>query len=167
MLAVIGVTKTHNRPYTSNDNPFSESQSKTLKYSPEFPERFGSLQDARSFCQTFFAWYNNEHRHSGISMLTPAVVHHGLANATISKRNDILNKAFSQHPARFKYRQPLANPLPDAVWINKPEVKGATPQVEAPTIEFKQSSPLPPLDLKNKACSKIKNIESIISVAFC
>lgn len=154
MLADLGVTKTHNRPYTSNDNPFSESQFKTLKYCPEFPERFGSLQDARSFCQTFFAWYNNEHRHSGISMLTPSTAHHGLADITVSKRNEVLKVAFSKHPARFKYRQPFADPLPSAVWINKPDVKDVTPQTEGlkldtrkmcpqsagPTIELKQNS---------------------------
>ena len=120
LLSDLGVTKTHSRPYTSNDNPFSESQFKTLKYCPEFPERFGSIEDARNFCRTFFAWYNKEHRHSGLNMMTPAVAHYGLAETTVAQRNEVLGAAFTKNPARFKYRRPFAKPLPDAVWINKP-----------------------------------------------
>jgi putative transposase len=77
LLADLSVTKTHSRPYTSNDNPYSESQFRTMKYRPEFPDRFGCIQDSRAFCQTFFPWYNEEHRHSGIGMMSPAMVHHG------------------------------------------------------------------------------------------
>jgi len=125
LLSDLGVTKTHSRPYTSNDNPFSESQFKTLKYCPEFPERFGSIEDARNFCRSFFSWYNNEHRHSGLSMMTPAVAHYGLAETTVAQRNEVLGAAFTKNPARFKYRLPVAEPLPDAVWINKPAAKNA------------------------------------------
>lgn len=121
LLTDLGVNKSHNRPYTSNDNPFSEAQFKTLKYRPEFPERFGCIEDARVFCQQFFDWYNNDHRHSGISMLTPASVHLGLGENILFERNKVLEEFFYQKPARFKYRMPKLKPVPKAVWINKPD----------------------------------------------
>jgi putative transposase len=121
LLSDLGVTKTHNRPYNSNDNPYSESQFKTLKYRPEFPERFGCIEDARAFCRKFFTWYNHEHRHSCINMLTPISVHRGQAEDILTERNKVL-KAFSiKNPARFKYKTPVLKPLSRAVWINKPE----------------------------------------------
>ena len=120
LLADLSVTKTHSRPYTSNDNPYSESQFRTMKYRPEFPDRFGCLQDGRSFCQTFFAWYNDEHRHSGIGMMTPAMVHHGLAVAVRENRQLALDAAYAAHPERFVRKAPSAAPLPKEVWINKP-----------------------------------------------
>jgi len=121
LLADLGVTKTHSRPYVSNDNPFSESQFKTMKYRPEFPDRFGSLEDARTFCQGFITWYNREHYHSGIAYLTPETVHYGKAVDCLKKRGEILERAFQEHPERFPKGRPVHEPLPKAVWINPPE----------------------------------------------
>lgn len=121
LMADLGVTKTHSRPHVSDDNPYSESHFKTLKYRPGFPERFGSIQDARAFCQDFFAWYNEEHRHSGLGLLTPAVVHHGLAPAAIAQRRQVLDAAYSAHPERFVRKPPQPPPAPTEVWINKPK----------------------------------------------
>ena len=101
LMADLGITKTHSRPHVSDDNPYSESHFRTLKYRPGFPERFGSLQDARSFSQAFFAWYNDEHRHSGLGLLSPAVVHYGLAPQAIERRRAVLDAAYSAHPERF------------------------------------------------------------------
>lgn len=126
LLSDLGITKTHSRPYTSNDNPFSESQFKTLKYCPSFPERFGCIQDAKAFCRQFFRWYNNEHRHSGINRLTPKSVHYGTADEIIKNRNRVLNEAFARHPNRFKNRIPDAGTLPKEVWINQPEMQEKT-----------------------------------------
>ena len=120
MLADLGVTKTHSRPYVSNDNPYSEAQFKTLKYCPQFPGSFGCIQDSRSFCQYFFNWYNKEHRHSGIAMLTPEQVHYGLADEITLNRKSVLASAFEKHPNRFKYKIPVPDTLPEAVWINPP-----------------------------------------------
>ena len=120
LLADLGVTKTHSRPHVSNDNPFSESQFKTLKYRPEFPQRFGSLQDARSFCRPFFDWYNTEHRHAGIAFMTPENVHYGRATQILETRSAALDAAFAAHPERFKGKRPVPESLPEAVWINPP-----------------------------------------------
>lgn len=120
LLSDLDVRKSHSRPYCSNDNPYSESQFKTMKYRPEFPERFGSLQEARAFCQRFFAWYNTEHRHSGIAMLTPQMVHYHHADAVIAHRDLVLAEAFERHPERFVHGLPMVPRLPEAVWINKP-----------------------------------------------
>jgi putative transposase len=121
LMADLGVTKTHSRPHVSDDNPYSESQFRTLKYRPGFPERFGSLQDARSFCRDFVAWYNEEHRHSGLGLLSPSVVHHGLAPAVIEQRRTVLDGAYSAHPERFVRKPPRPLPAPTGVWINKPK----------------------------------------------
>lgn len=120
MLSDLGVTKTHSRPHVSNDNPFSESQFKTMKYRPEFPTRFGSVEDARAFGLGFFNWYNTEHRHSGIALLTPEMVHYGLAEEVRLNRNVTLQRAYQDHPKRFVRKQPEPPRLPDAVWINPP-----------------------------------------------
>ena len=120
LMADLGVTKSHSRPSVSNDNPYSESQFKTMKYRPEFSERFGSIQDARAFCQTFFPWYNTEHYHLGLGLLTPEDVHYGRASGILEARKDVLRAAYEKHPERFKGRMPTPAPLPDAVWINKP-----------------------------------------------
>lgn len=120
LLADLSVTKTHSRPYTSNDNPYSESQFRTMKYRPEFPDRFGCLQDGRAFCQTFFPWYNDQHHHSGIGMMTPAMVHYGSAAAVRQNRQLTLDAAYAAHPERFVRRPPTLPPLPKEVWINKP-----------------------------------------------
>src|SRR5437870_9505407 len=121
LLADLSVTKTHSRPYTSNDNPYSESQFRTMKYRPEFPDRFGCIQDSRVFCQTFFPWYNQDHRHSGIGMMTPAMVHYGLAAAVRENRQKALDVAYATHPERFVRRPPTPPNLPKEVWINKPK----------------------------------------------
>ena len=120
MLADLGVVKTHSRPHVSDDNPFSEAQFKTMKYRPQYPDRFGSIQDARAFCQAFFPWYNREHHHSGINLLTPATVHYGQADQLISKRQVVLDLAYQAHPERFVRRPPIHPSLPVAVWINPP-----------------------------------------------
>jgi putative transposase len=121
LLADLGVTKTHSRPHVSNDNPYSESQFKTMKYRPGFPDRFGSIQDARAFCQQFLGWYNAEHRHWGIAMMTPEAVHYGHAAKLHQARAAVLAAAYTAHPERFVRRPPVPKPLPTAVWINPPE----------------------------------------------
>ncbi|TFH28998.1 MAG: IS3 family transposase [Myxococcales bacterium] len=120
MLADLGVTKMHSRPHVSNDNPFSEAQFKTLKYRPDFPARFGSIEDAREFCRDFFTWYNGEHHHSGLELLTPADVHDGHVDQRIAERQVVLDRAFSEHPERFAHGRPTARRPQHAVWINKP-----------------------------------------------
>lgn len=121
LLSDLGVTKSFNRPNVSNDNPFSEAQFKTLKYSSQFPGRFGSIQDARSFCQQFFNWYNKEHRHSGIGLMTPEQVHYGQAQEIYEKRAQVLLDAYEKNPNRFKNRTPKPHDLPTQVWINEPK----------------------------------------------
>ena len=120
LLADLSITKSLSRPHVSNDNPYSEAHFKTMKYRPEFPERFGCIEDARSFCQHFFSWYNTEHYHSGIGFLTPEDVHYGRAQQIIKDRQTVLNAAFEEHPERFKGNLPKSLSLPNAVWINKP-----------------------------------------------
>ena len=120
LLSDLGVTKTHSRPYTSSDNPFSESLFKTLKYRPVFPGRFGCREDARAFCRGFFHWYNREHRHHGLALLTPHQVHHDLAARVLQARQEALDVAFAAHPERFG-RPPQVPKLHTAVWINPPE----------------------------------------------
>ena len=120
LLADLGITKTHSRPYTSNDNPFSEALFKTTKYCPEFPDRFTSLHEALAFGRVFFPWYNTAHRHSGIGFLTPEMVHYGQATAVLQARAATLTRAFEAHPARFKGCPPQPPRLRPAVWINPP-----------------------------------------------
>lgn len=121
LLADLGVTKSHSRPHVSNDNPYSESQFKTLKYRPEFPDRFGSFEDAHAFTRRFFDWYNNEHRHSGIGYHTPADVHYGRAQAIQAQRAEVLDAAYQAHPERFVHHPPTPPELPQTAWINQPE----------------------------------------------
>ncbi len=123
LLADLGVTKTHARPHVSNDNPFSEAQFKTLKYRPAFPARFGSIQDARAHCHVFFPWYNTEHHHSGLGLLTPADVHHGVAEQRIAARATVLATAYAAHPERFPAGQPQPPARPLEVWINPPKTR--------------------------------------------
>jgi len=130
LLADLGVTKTHSRPYVSDDNPFSESQFRTMKYRPEFPDRFGSIQDGRAFCRPFFEWYNTQHHHSGIGLHTPYSVHHGLAQAINDARRLTLSEAHSAHPERFVRKPPEPPALPGAVWINPPILLGGPPDSE-------------------------------------
>jgi putative transposase len=127
LLADLGVTKSHSRPHTSNDNPYSEAQFKTLKYRPEFPDRFGSLEDARLFCRRFFAWYNTEHYHSGIAWHHPIDVHYGGAQLVQSARADVLGAAYQRHPERFVRKHPEPRALPEAAWINRPPAQDRRP----------------------------------------
>jgi putative transposase len=128
LLADLGVVKSHSRPHVPDDNPYSEAQFKTLKHYPTFPDRFGSIADARAFCQGFFGWYNAEHRHSGIALLTPADVHYGRADQVTSARAAVLDGAFAAHPERFVRKPPAPPLLPQAVWINKPVDPEEAPQ---------------------------------------
>jgi putative transposase len=121
LLAALGIIKSQSRPHVSNDNSFSESQFKTLKYRPEFPERFASHDEARAFCVKFFAWYNDEHYHSGLQMFTPASVHFGRTQPILIQRAATLQAAFAAHPERFVHGQPKTKPTPSKVWINQPE----------------------------------------------
>ena len=128
LLVDLGIVKSHSRPHVSDDNPFSEAQFKTLKYRPDFPPRFGSLEDARAHCQAFFTWYNTIHRHSGIAYMTPHSVHYGQADAMLATRQAALDAAFRSNPNRFKGKNPRPPALPRAVWINPPANDKITPQ---------------------------------------
>lgn len=120
LLDNLGVAKSHSRPSVSNDNPYSESQFKTLKYRPDFPARFGSIEDARAFCVRFFEWYNAHHRHSGIALLTPEAVHFGTHHVVVKSRQSALEAAYLRNPERYVRGCPIAKSAPDAVYINKP-----------------------------------------------
>ncbi len=122
LLADLGIARTHSRPHVSNDNPFSESAFKTLKYCPAFPERFGSIADARAFCEQFFSYYNHEHRHSGIGLHTAASVHYGTATEVRAQRAVTLDAAYAANPGRFRHRRPSPPKLPTVAWINKPTI---------------------------------------------
>jgi len=123
LLADLGVTQSHSRPHVSNDNPYSEAQFKTLKYRPDFPGRFPSIEAARLHCQRFFSWYNDAHRHVGLGLHVPADVHYRRAAAVQAGRADILNTAYATHPERFVNRPPAPPRLPATSWINRPEPK--------------------------------------------
>jgi len=120
LLVDLDIAKSHSRPHVSDDNPYSESQFKTMKYRPDFPQRFGSIEDARAHCQAFFPWYNTMHRHSGIGYMAPHTVHHGHADALLITRQASLDAAFLAHPNRFKNTKPQPHALPTAAWINPP-----------------------------------------------
>jgi putative transposase len=128
LLATLGVVKSHSRPHVSNDNPFSESQFKTLKYRPEFPSRFASHDQGLDFCRQFFPWYNEEHHHWGLGLMTPGVVHRGQATQILAARQATLSTAYQAHPERFVRREPKPLPLPDAVWINPPHNTTSIPE---------------------------------------
>jgi len=121
LLADLGITQSHSRPHVSDDNPFSEAQFKTLKYRPDFPDRFASIEAARLHCQDFFAWYNDEHRHTGLGLHTAADVHYGLADAVHDKRAGVLDAAYATHPERFVRKPPQPPTLPTTAWINRPD----------------------------------------------
>ena len=121
LLADLAVTKSHNRPHCSNDNPYSEPHCRTLRYRPSFPSRFGCFEDAHSFCRRFFTWYNADHRHSGIGFHTPADVHYGWAEGARAQRGLVLDAAYANHPERFVRKPPTPPALPEVAWINKPE----------------------------------------------
>lgn len=126
LLADLGITKTHSRPHTSNDNPYSEAHFKTLKYRPSFPDRFSSIYEAREHCRRFFHWYNSEHHHSGIGLMTPAAVHYGQAEKLRDQRAIVLDAAYAAHPERFVNQPPVPAELPTAAWINKPKETALT-----------------------------------------
>jgi len=137
LLVDLGVAASFSRPRVSNDNPFSEAQFKTLKYRPEFPERFESIEHARAHLRTFFPWYNDEHHHSGIGFMTPAAVHFGRAPALYQQRAAVLHSAYAAHPERFKGRAPTPPALPEIVGINLPKT-----QPTEPTNDLTQTSTL-------------------------
>jgi putative transposase len=128
LLADLGVTKSHSRPHTSNDNPYSEAQFKTLKYRPDFPDRFGSIADARAFCRRFFDWYNTEHYHSGIAWHHPIDVHYGHVERVQAARADVLAAAYQRNPERFVRKHPEPRALPESAWINKPPTQDQQPE---------------------------------------
>ena len=128
LMTDLGVEQSFSRPHVSDDNPFSEAQFKTVKYRPDFPDRFGSLEDTRTHMTALFDWYNNRHRHSGIAWLTPADVHFGRAEAVRAKRAVVLQNAYQRHPERFVHEQPTPTHLPSEVWINPPRLDRATAQ---------------------------------------
>lgn len=130
MLADLGVTKTHSRPHVSDDNPFSEAQFKTLKYRPDYPDRFGEIEDARAFCRDFFHWYNNDHHHSGLALLTPDDVHFGRVNQRVAARQTVISAAYHAHPERFPNGPPIVRSPQREVWINKP----LSPQLDTPRV---------------------------------
>jgi putative transposase len=145
LLGSLGVTKTHSRPHVSNDNPFSEAQFKTLKYCPEFPERFGCFEDALGFCHAFFGYYNHEHRHSGIGLMTPYAVHHGLAPRITEDRQQTLLRAYERHPERFVRKRPQPPILPEAAWINPPAKKTTSLDAPGSTITTTDDTWAPPV----------------------
>ena len=144
LLASLGITKTHSRPHVSNDNPYSEAQFKTIKYCPEFPDRFGCYQDALGFCHPFFRYYNHEHRHSGIGLMTPYAVHYGLAPQITAARQTTLLNAYALHPERFVRRPPRPPVLPEAAWINPPAKKTTLQDGSGSTIAITDDAWVPP-----------------------
>ena len=121
LLIDLGVAKSHSRPYTPTDNPYSESQFKTMKYRPEYPERFNEQKEARGWARGFLHWYNHEHHHSGLGLMTPAAVHYGLAEMVYEQRRQVLAAAYAAHPERFVRGEPTPPRWPDEVWINPPQ----------------------------------------------
>ncbi len=127
LLADLGVEKSHSRPHVSNDNPYSEAQFKTMKYRPDYPDRFGAIEDARQWARRFFPWYNQEHHHTGLALMPPSVVHYGEAEAVRKARGQVLSAAYAVHPERFVRGQPKVPGPPSAVWINKPTCEMVSP----------------------------------------
>ncbi len=135
LLIDLGVAKSHSRPRVSNDNAYSEAQFKTVKYRPDFPDRFGSVQDARGYGGPLFQWYNNEHYHTALGLLTPAMVHYGTADKVLAKRQAVLSAAYAAHPERFVRGAPVVPALPAEVWINEPALELPTDQAGDPEDE--------------------------------
>jgi putative transposase len=129
LLSDLGVTKSHSRPHVPDDNPYSEAQFKTMKYRPEFPDRFGCPEDVRGWGRTFFSWYNFEHHHTGLGLMTPAIVHYGQAPQVQAQRQRVLDEAYAAHPERFVRGLPSAPTLPEAVWINKPKIENLAREI--------------------------------------
>ncbi len=133
LLVDLDVAKSFSRPYTPNDNPYSEAQFKTMKYGPTYPDQFGSLESARDWARQFIHWYNHEHHHTGLGLMTPAVVHHGLADAVYAHRRQVLRAAYEAHPERFVRGMPTPPELPNEVWINRPQSDSSAVPPPAPT----------------------------------
>ena len=152
LLADLGVTRSLSLPQVSDDNPFSEAQFKTLKYHPSFPGRFDDQGQAKNFCRSFFPWYNAEHRHGGISMLTPEQLHFGLADEIIARREAVLRAAWAAHPDRFVSGEPKPKPLPEAVWINPPTPTLTTQEIALQLIPTSVSQPLTGSDTGESTC---------------
>ena len=129
LLSDLGVTKSHSRPHVPDDNPYSEAQFKTMKYRPEFPDRFGCPEDVRGWGRTFFSWYNIEHHHTGLGLMTPVTVHYGQAPQVQAQRQRVLDEAYAAHPERFVRGLPSAPTLPHAVWINKPKIENLAREI--------------------------------------
>jgi putative transposase len=145
LLSDLGVTKTHSRPHVSNDNPYSEAQFKTLKYCPEFPDRFGGIEHSRSFCHPFFTYYNTEHRHSGLGLMTPESIHYGYAEQILAARRDTLDVAYAAHPERFVRKPPQPPALPTAAWINPPREKTTHQDDSGSSIATSVDPRIPPV----------------------
>ena len=143
LLARLGVSKSHTRPHTPNDNPFSEAQFKTLKYCPTFPHDFADIEAAREWARSFFNWYNHDHHHVGLGLMTPAVVHYGQAEKVVAQRQQVLNQAFAHHRQRFVRGAPQVPQLPQAVWINPPE------EIAFPATATAVSQPVAPTGSRN------------------
>ena len=139
LFVTLGVSESHGRPRVSNDNPYSEAQFKTTKYHASYPERFGSLPDARAWARPFFDWYNHEHYHTGLGLLTPAMVHFGRAPQVQAQRQQVLDAAYASHPERFVRRPPRVLPLPEQVWINRPALETPTDTSVIPQDELSQT----------------------------
>jgi len=156
LLGSLGVTKSHSRPHVSNDNPFSESQFKTMKYRPEFPKRFGCYEDGLEFCRKFFHWYNNDHYHSGIGLLTPTSLHYGRAEEITAARRETLHQAWEKTPERFVHGIPKPARVPQAVWINPPkpiiETKKEAPEANCPGASEETSLTHPRSDYPSDGC---------------
>ena len=129
LLSDLGVTKSHSRPHVPDDNPYSEAQFKTMKYRPDYPDRFGCPEDVRGWARSFFSWYNFEHHHTGLGLMTPATVHYGQAPQVQAQRQRVLEAAFAAHPERFVRGRPTAPTLPEAVWINKPKTENLAREI--------------------------------------
>jgi len=129
LLSDLGVTKSHSRPHVPDDNPYSEAQFKTMKYRPDYPDRFGCPEDVRGWGRSFFSWYNFEHHHTGLGLMTPATVHYGQAPQVQAQRQRVLEAAFVAHPERFVRGRPTAPTLPEAVWINKPKTENLAREI--------------------------------------
>jgi len=155
LLSDLGVTKTHSRPHVSNDNPYSEAQFKTLKYCPEFPDRFGGIAHSRSFCHPFFTYYNTEHRHSGLGLMTPESIHYGFAEQILAARRDTLQAAYVAHPERFVRKPPQPPVLPTAAWINPPREKTTLQDAPGSSITTSVDPRVPPVFVSEIPSSRL------------
>lgn len=144
LLSDLSVAKSHSRPHTSNDNPFSEAQFKTMKYRLDYPQRFGSIEDARIWARAFVNWYNQEHRHTGLALMAPATVHYGLAVQVNEQRQQVLQAAYEQHPERFVKGAPIPPQLPGEVWINPPAISHGGSGESEPETSSLPAIPSPP-----------------------